>query len=172
MNIFGSLLVVLLSAVALNCQAQQESLCLAGEQDVFSCHTGRKIASVCASKAFTLDSGYMQYRFGTRESIELVYPHSKLPTKNHFYYYDIGYSRGWINHLSFENGKLKYIVYSNFLFDGDVYGGDHHTSTSGIMTVDQDGREIDLECNDHIFRSFGPNMKVLQRADDFYPYKG
>lgn len=172
MHNFGSLLVGALFAVTLTSQAQQESLCSASEQKIFSCHTGRKIISVCASKKFTLDSGYLQYRFGTKDSTELVYPQSKVPAKNHFYYYDIGYSRGWISHLSFKNGKYKYIVYEKFLFDGDVYGGDHHTSTSGVMTVGPSGREVDLKCNDHIFRSFGPNIKVLQKADDLYPYRG
>jgi hypothetical protein len=172
MHIVKSLLVGVLFSVTLTSQAQQESLCSSSEQKIFSCRTGRKIISVCASKAFTRDSGYLQYRFGIKGSIELVYPRSKVPAKDRFYYYDIGYSRGWIDHLSFKNGKYKYIVYEKFLFDGDVYGGDHHTSTSGIITVDPSGREVDLKCNGHVFRSFGPNMKVLQRADDFYPYKG
>jgi hypothetical protein len=151
--------------------AGQGSLCTTTERVIFSCHTGPKTISVCASKHFTLHSGYVQYRFGSHQGIELRYPKSRIPPNGHFYYHDTGYSRGWIDHLSFKNGGYKYIVYERFLWDGDVYGDDHHTSTSGIVVVAPNGSESNLRCNSQKFRKFGPEVQVLQR-DDFYPYKG
>ena len=151
--------------------AGQQSLCSVSEQVLFSCHTGHKVVSVCASKQFTRNSGYIQYRFGIKSLIEFQYPQSHSPPNDHFYYYDVGYSRGWIDHLSFKNGKYRYIVYEKFLWDGDIYGGDHHTSTSGVIVVAPNGRESDLRCDSHKFRKFGPEVHLLQ-SDDFFPYKG
>ncbi len=161
----------LIFALPMVALAGQQSLCSASEQVLFSCHTDKKVASLCASKRFTRNSGYIQYRFGTKNLIEFKYPQTLSTPNNHFYYYDVGYSRGWEDHISFKNGRYKYIVYEKFLWDGDIYGGDHHTSTSGVMVLAPNGQESDLQCNSHKFRKFGPDVHLLQ-SKDLFPYKG
>ena len=51
-----------------------ESLCNAQEQVIFSCSLGKKMVSVCASNDFSASSGYLQYRFGQKDALELAFP--------------------------------------------------------------------------------------------------
>jgi hypothetical protein len=50
------------------------SHCEVGEQIVFSCRIGQKIASLCASKRLTPTEGYVQYRYGPPGRIEIDIP--------------------------------------------------------------------------------------------------
>ena len=60
---------ILFAAFALKVSAA--GLCQEYESTVFSCPAGKKTISVCASKTVTPESGYVQYRFGSKENIEL-----------------------------------------------------------------------------------------------------
>src|SRR5213592_3963102 len=55
---------------------QPNSLCAKDERIIFSCPIKRpaKIVSVCASKDLTSDRGYIQYRFGLPDKVELEFP--------------------------------------------------------------------------------------------------
>ena len=65
------LLLVIFLWVACEAQAQVSSHCSESERVVFSCTTAaKKIISFCASR----DTQYLQYRFGLRDKIELIYP--------------------------------------------------------------------------------------------------
>ncbi|MDP2077957.1 MAG: hypothetical protein Q8J85_07890 [Sulfuricurvum sp.] len=52
------------------------SHCNANENVVFSCNTGKKVVSVCASKNIGPKTGYLQYRFGKIGSPEALIPSS------------------------------------------------------------------------------------------------
>lgn len=88
------------------------TLCKSSEKVVFSCQiksTGR-IASVCSSTRLTHDEGYLQYRYGTPESIELVYPSTKDRTQDHFYWGKTHVYGGSVSDLSFMSGKYLYTL--------------------------------------------------------------
>src|ERR1041384_1882191 len=67
---------------------QPGTLCARNERIIFSCPIKRpaKIVSLCASKDLTSDRGYVQYRFGVPEKIELEFPQSKTGTQQKFQY--------------------------------------------------------------------------------------
>jgi hypothetical protein len=92
-----------------------ESLCTAAEQTVFSCSTGKKVLSVCASATVNRNTGYLQYRFGSPGAIELQLPEAETAPAQHVsfgdtgYYFDgADYAGAW---LRFRKGNLSYAVY-------------------------------------------------------------
>src|SRR5213594_3849147 len=67
---------------------QAGTLCATSERIIFSCPIRRpaKIVSLCASKDLTSERGYLQYRFGVPEKIELEFPKSRTGTQPQFQY--------------------------------------------------------------------------------------
>lgn len=72
--------------------AGEQTLCHDNETAVFSCHIkeSAKIASICVATATDStdaqnDVGYVQYRFGRRDKIELEFPTNKQASKQRFY---------------------------------------------------------------------------------------
>ena len=69
--------VTAVSLTAVVASSLAESLCTKGEVTYFSCNTaGGKVASLCGAKIedrSTLPT-YLQYRYGTIQELELVYP--------------------------------------------------------------------------------------------------
>ncbi len=78
--------------------------CSLDENVVFSCAVGEKIASICASKDSSMDSGYAQYRFGLPDKTEFNYPENKMPANINFTIkYDLESS-----YISFKDNLLTY----------------------------------------------------------------
>ena len=164
----AAMLLLFISSSALG--ATSSTLCMKNEQIFFSCRIGEKTVSVCASNPVTDQSGYVQYRFGNKDDIELTYPASLLPPYNHFFHHTGTYSGGYMAHLSFKNGKYDYVVYDHFLSVFDKAGRRGHEQTSGVIVIDNRGKETNLRCSD------AKNAKLqydehLFQDDDFYPYK-
>src|SRR5262245_35059347 len=67
---------------------QANSLCAAQEPIIFSCVVRRsaKIVSLCGSKNLTKENGYLQYRFGVPDKIELEFPRTQTHTQEQFTY--------------------------------------------------------------------------------------
>src|SRR5437588_4338262 len=65
-------LLLALSSPALAASAYTH--CNAKEIVVYSCSTGSHVLSICASPDISKDQGYLQYRYGLRGKLELVYP--------------------------------------------------------------------------------------------------
>ncbi len=96
------------------------SLCRADEQVIFSCKVadGSKFASICGSKRLDAEQGYVQYRFGRADSLELEFPQGLRDTQRAFRY--AHYFRAQVDRteLSFERGGYKYSLYD--YYEGDV----------------------------------------------------
>ncbi|WP_020563748.1 hypothetical protein [Methylosarcina fibrata] len=97
-----------------------DGLCLDREQTVFSCITDKsaKWISVCASPALDKKDSYLQYRFGTREKIELQFPADKSNAIaqfkfDHYFRYRVDRSE-----LSFDIGPYRYSVFHDY--EGDI----------------------------------------------------
>lgn len=87
------------------------SLCAEDEDIYFSCSlSGGKIVSVCASGNTEPSAGYVQYRYGTPDRIEINYPEKMLPPRQHFFF--VNASEGSVNKdiIKFKNGSYTYIV--------------------------------------------------------------
>src|SRR5258706_15993266 len=67
---------------------QPNSLCAKDERIIFSCPVKRpaKIVSLCASKDLTSERGYLQYRFGLPDKVELEFPKDRTGTQQKFQY--------------------------------------------------------------------------------------
>ncbi len=85
--------------------------CSEQEQIVFSCSLGKKIVSVCASSDLSPDTGYLQYRIGKRNTLELVLPISTQP-EQHIQARILMFAGGGGGYLRFINGGYHYIVYT------------------------------------------------------------
>ncbi|MEO6677546.1 MAG: hypothetical protein ABIO21_09225 [Pseudomonas sp.] len=116
---------IILSVVVFGCgvvgQASGEedadvTLCAAKEDVYFSCPLpGGKIVSVCASGNDQPSAGYVQYRYGSQDKIEMIYPQKELPPKGKFFI--VNASEGSVNKdiIKFKNGKYTYIVAQAFV---------------------------------------------------------
>jgi hypothetical protein len=95
-------------------QADEMTLCHQHEEIYFSCSTGNKIVSLCASGNISPSNGYVQYRFGTPDHIELEFPSEPNPPRKSFSISDI--SGGNLNfvHVRFKSGGYDYVIYQGF----------------------------------------------------------
>ncbi len=87
-----------------------DTLCSPDEEVVFSCRikNSKKSVSVCSSNELTNTVGYLQYRFGTPEHVELTYPNQRTNTQEKFYYH--GEPLTGIYELTFQINQYFYTV--------------------------------------------------------------
>jgi hypothetical protein len=79
-SVIKSALLALIYLMAFHANAA-DSHCSDQEQIVFSCSLGKKIVSVYTSAELTPTSGYLQYRFGAKNVLELILPASRNSTQ-------------------------------------------------------------------------------------------
>ncbi len=109
------------------------TLCGPNEVVRFSCSTGRKLLSVCTSPDLSRTAGYIQYRFGTKDHLELEYPRDRRNSQGLFKESSVGYSRGGETHLSFSVASYKYVVV-DVLTGLDPNKGEH-SEASGVVIL-------------------------------------
>ncbi|WED44470.1 lysozyme inhibitor LprI family protein [Legionella cardiaca] len=103
--------------------AENNSLCQNDEQILFTCLTkNNKTISVCASKNLSATSGYMQYRFGQKDNIEMSYPSSKVPANKAFTGRAQMFSGGGGTYLRFNKNDYDYILYTGIGKGWEVNG--------------------------------------------------
>jgi hypothetical protein len=103
-------------------QLRNRSLCSAGEQIIFSCSVKRgagragdtKIASLCASARLTKEAGYLQYRFGLPNKIELEYPAMRTATQQAFKYTHYMRFQVDLTEINFSIGDYQYQLFDNY----------------------------------------------------------
>jgi hypothetical protein len=128
--IFAHLL-ILISNVS-----KAESLCKTNEKVIFSCtvQNGNKLLSVCGTKKLTKTVGYLQYRFGTKSTLELVYPSTTKGTQDKFYWYYLRGSDSAGAELSFNNNGYYYTIGSTQAYD------ENNGVSSGYIEITKDGK--------------------------------
>lgn len=89
-----------------------DTLCVAKEKIVFSCSTGKKVISVCSSENLSSDTGYVQYRYGTKTMTELTFPEQKNHPKDFATGGNLTFSGGGGSYMRLNNSAYSYIVYS------------------------------------------------------------
>lgn len=96
-----------------------ESLCDLNKEIIsFSCRLANdKLASVCASRDLGPDAGYIVYRYGLPDKVEMIYPTTTQEPQNIFWYSDDSTKRvhqlGSQLSLSFVNKSYRYTVFSH-----------------------------------------------------------
>ena len=148
------------------------TLCTKGERTHFSCTvTKNKLLSVCGSNRLTAKSGYIQYRFGTPSSVELIYPPAKAHPNDHFYFHEAAYSGGYMAHLSFRVGAYRYVVYDHY--SSAKSPRETNTKDAGVLVIEKSKTERYLKCRSpHDARFDDANLlAVILKHDDFFPYR-
>lgn len=94
------------------CPATASTLCKADEVVVFSCPTRTNIASLCASKNASDSGGYMQYRFGRKNRLDLSYPPVSARPADVFASGTAMFSGGGSAWLSFKRAPFSYTIFT------------------------------------------------------------
>lgn len=127
---------------------RQTSFCTPTENVIFSCRTGAKMVSVCASKDAAPTKGYLQYRFGKPDSadpLELVLPESHLPPPRVATGMSVPFSGGGGAWLTFAKGQIAYTVYTGI----GKWGPRGEIREKAGLVVDQGRKRIALlKCDD------------------------
>ena len=95
---------------------QPNSLCAKDERIIFSCPIKRpaKIVSVCASKDLTSDRGYIQYRFGLPDKVELEFPKDRQGSQQKFQYSHYFRAQVDLTEISFTINGYEYQVTDDY----------------------------------------------------------
>ena len=134
-----------------------ESLCDVQEQVIFSCSLGKKMVSVCASNDFSASKGYLQYRFGQKGALELVFPDltESAPASLFVQARTLMFAGGGGGYLRFINGQHHYIVYAAI---GKGWG-----AKDGVAVEKNNQLIAKLECQD---------VPVSKLSEDFFTRTG
>ncbi|MBK6958114.1 MAG: hypothetical protein IPH22_06735 [Nitrosomonas sp.] len=134
-----------------------ESLCNAQEQVIFSCSLGKKMVSVCASNDFSASSGYLQYRFGQKDALELAFPDltESAPADQSVQARTLMFAGGGGGYLRFINGQHHYIVYTAI---GKGWG-----AKDGVAVEKNNQLIANLECQD---------IPVSKLSEEFFTHAG
>jgi hypothetical protein len=141
---------VLAALLLADAAAAGPSHCAAKEQALFSCSTGRKTVSVCASAALSATKGRLQYRFGRLKAPEFAYP---LPEANWRSVTRAGvltFSGGGGAYLAFANGPYRYVVYTAI---GKGWG-----EKAGLAVEKNGRRATSLPCKGKEASELGPDL--------------
>jgi hypothetical protein len=123
--------------------ALADTHCTNTEKVVFSCSFGKKMVSICASSDLSASAGYMQYRFGAKDKVELQYPQSQVHPRGKFSVKRqtpvLGDgTRAKLTEVSFTQGDIKYIVDSM----------DTGSTDKTTLDVERNGKQLaSLVCN-------------------------
>ncbi|MEN9689048.1 MAG: hypothetical protein RI998_1045 [Pseudomonadota bacterium] len=116
---------------------QAQTLCAAEEMNLFSCDIGKKVLSVCGSKDLSAEQGWMEYRFGTSEKLEMVYPekraHPQKTFKANRLYSSV--EQSLIQELQFKKSNTTYTVYTQ-----EIKG----KKEAGVMVTTS--KDVTLKC--------------------------
>ena len=125
-------------------QLQAGSLCQRDEKVVFSCTVSKaaKIVSLCASKQLTKEQGYLQYRFGLPDKIELEYPKQRGRPQDAFEYSHYFRAQFDQTEISFSLNGYEYSVVDDY--NGEQKPAQH--SQGVTITPPNSDKQVVLSC--------------------------
>jgi hypothetical protein len=114
------------------------TLCSAEENVVYSCSTGSRFLSVCASRNLSKNAGYLQYRFGPSGKPDLVYPETPRHPAGLFTPGTLMFSGGGGAYFRFTKTPYVYTIFSAI----GNWGAKGRKATVQGVAVQKDGAEI------------------------------
>ena len=166
MRIVDGLICLAMSAFAASpCLAAAPTLCHADEMVVFSCPTTARIVSICASKNISKDGGYMQYRFGRKDRLELAYPDLGSRPAEVFTSGTMMFSGGGGAWLRFSKQPFSYTIFSAI----GKWGRSGSVAAIAGVAVQKDGKVFaNYPCSVAAVGELGPDLfdKLGLKADD------
>jgi hypothetical protein len=137
---------------------KQNSFCTPVEQVVFSCRTGAKLVSICASKDASRTKGYLQYRFGkpdSTEPLEMILPEAQMLPSKAATGDNVPYAGGGASWLRFSKGGYSYTVYSGI----GRWGPKGETQEKNGLLVERSGKRVaNLKCSNEPVSEIGPDF--------------
>jgi hypothetical protein len=139
-------------------------LCAPTETVVFSCSTGAKTASVCAT-----GKNKLQYRFGKEGAVEMALPADGSYPNADVFGTNVPFAGGGGSWLRFKRGTYGYVVYSGI----GRWGPDGETAEKNGVTVENKGKAIaQLKCVGKVQSELGPEWfdsagMDSSRSDEF-----
>jgi hypothetical protein len=131
--------------------AAVETHCTKNETIVFNCKAGSKIVSVCSSKTVTSGSGYLQYRFGPKKKLELIYPENQLPpAKINMQAETLTFAGGGGAYLRFKREEYGYVIYTAI---GRGWG-----EKAGVVVEKDNVSQVNLPCKKPVISALGPDF--------------
>jgi hypothetical protein len=150
----GGLALALMGAAApAQAAGKAVTLCKPDEAVVFSCSSGARYASVCASKDISKSQGTMQYRSGSPDKLELIYPQTPGQPAKDFTGGWLMFSGGGGAFLRFSNGPYEYTVFSA---TGKWGPNDSALDEEGVA-IRKDGKEF----SNFVCRNLRPDVGEL-----------
>jgi hypothetical protein len=142
------------------------NLCAGSETVLFACSTGKKLISVCGTKALSANSGQILYRLAPiGKAPEMTYPEGDQPPRTAFKQgsFRITDDRSG-SFLSFSRGDFRYVVYS----------GEGKAQNYSGVAVERAGKRIaSLRCegdvNDNLYRETFSKLGVATDSAIFEP---
>ena len=137
--------------------ARQASFCTSTETVVFSCRTGARMVSVCASKDAGPNRGTLQYRFGKLDSpepLDIILPEGQVVPAKAAIGASVPFSGGGGSWLRFTRGQSTYTVYSGI----GNWGPKGEKMTKEGLHVERAGKPVaTLKCLDKPISLLGPD---------------
>lgn len=144
------------------------SFCTTEETIIFTCQSGTKQVSVCASRTLSPTAGYVQYRFGSTGSgatgkagapLEIAHPAGQVHPLKAAYGAGVMFSGGGGAWLRFRNPPYAYVVYSGI----GRWGPNGEPAAKEGLVVEKDGNAVaHLKCNGNSIGELGPDW--LEKA--------
>jgi hypothetical protein len=138
-----------------------QSFCTTEESIVFTCQSGTKQVSVCASRTVSPTAGYVQYRFGSIGAagkagapLEIAHPAGQVHPLKAAYGTGVMFSGGGGAWLRFRNPPYAYVVYSGI----GRWGPNGEPTAKEGLVVEKDGVAVaHLKCNGNSSGELGPD---------------
>ncbi|MFZ4701593.1 MAG: hypothetical protein ACOYMG_16215 [Candidatus Methylumidiphilus sp.] len=124
--------------------------CTNQETIEFNCSTGKKILSVCASKDLSTAKGYMQYRFGAKDTPEIQVPAVQNHPNPLVQSGTLSFSGGGGAYLRFLKGDFRYVVYTA---TGKDWG-----KKAGVAVEEGDKLLANIKCKGPAQSTIGPKL--------------
>jgi hypothetical protein len=143
---FAGILITPLIAIAATYSARAAgpvTQCKAGETIVFSCSTGSRILSICASKDLSKNSGYMQYRYGPEGKPELSFPETLRHPAGIFTPGTLMFSGGGGAYVKFSKPPYTYTVFSAI---GNFGRNGGKATVQGVAITKSDAEFANIAC--------------------------
>lgn len=92
-----------------------QTLCSKEELQIFNCTVGVKIISICGSTTSDHDRDWLEYRSGTKNGIDLIYPEERSHPKNYFRFQRLYSSveSSVLEEVQFKRNSVSYTIYKH-----------------------------------------------------------
>lgn len=159
----------LLLATSLCAFAESPNLCTEKEDPVFACPLeNKKLVSACALVDPTQKSGYgyLVYRYGTKEKIELSFPGKPMDFPRVTSAIELVDDKTAEDDqlLRFRNGKISYVVYTASSYKFDLEGVAVFDGYKLLSNIKCQPNSADVELQENFMESIGAQLQDKDEA--------